>query len=236
MRIAICEDDENMQARLGEAIDDWAKARNIVVDILCYPSAEAFLMVWPDVQFDLAFFDIEMGTISGIELAELVRKTDKDMLIVFVTSHKQYALKSYDVNAFHYLIKPLSAAKLLPILDKAQIIISCGQSDYIIIHTESGQIKLLHSEIFYISISDHTATIYTVDKHFQLRKTISDFSEILPSHFLRCHRSHIVNLYKINCLYKDTLLLSNDVTLPISRKNSKIIGEAFMRLHIGRAL
>ena len=236
MRIAICEDDENMQARLKNVIDDWAKAKNIDADILCFPSAESFLMAWPEVQFDLAFFDIEMGIISGVELAEMVRKTDKDMLIVFVTSHKQYALKSYDVNAFNYLIKPLSAAKLLPILDKAHLILRSDENDYILISAQSGQIKLLLSKIYYISISDHAATIHTADKQFQLRKTMSEFSEVLPSQFMRCHRSHIVNLYKISCVYKDSLLLSNDVTLPISRQNSKSISEAFMRLHIGRSL
>jgi len=114
MRIAICEDNPKEQERLTAAIKDWAKARNTQADVLCYQSAEAFLMVWPDVSFDLAFLDIQMKAINGIKLAETIRTSDKNMMLVFVMSFSQYVLKGYDVAALHYLIKPLSAAKLLP--------------------------------------------------------------------------------------------------------------------------
>ena len=98
MRFAICEDDLSMQQRLSDAIADWAKSKKIQSDILCYPSAESFIMAWPDISFDLAFLDIQMKGMTGIELAEYIRKTDKNMLIVFVTSFSQYVLKGYDVN------------------------------------------------------------------------------------------------------------------------------------------
>ena len=51
--MGICEDDLGMQAHLKEAIEDWAKAERITIDILCYQSAEAFITAWPDVVVDL---------------------------------------------------------------------------------------------------------------------------------------------------------------------------------------
>jgi DNA-binding LytR/AlgR family response regulator len=99
----ICDDEPSMQQCLAEAITDWAKARRVQIDILSYPSGEAFLMAWPDISFDLVFLDIKMKDMTGVELAENIRKNDKNILIVFVTSFSQYALKGYDVNALHYL-------------------------------------------------------------------------------------------------------------------------------------
>ena len=99
MRIAICEDNPKEQERLKAAIQDWAQARNAQADVLCYASAEAFLMAWPEVSFDLAFLDIQMKDMDGIQLAETIRRSDKNMLLVFVTSFTQYVLKGYDVAA-----------------------------------------------------------------------------------------------------------------------------------------
>ena len=98
MRIAICEDDPTILSKLREHIEDWAEARGTKVDILPYPSAEAFLMAWPELSFDLAFLDIKMQQMTGIELADTIRKIDNNMIIVFTTSFSQYALRGYDVN------------------------------------------------------------------------------------------------------------------------------------------
>jgi DNA-binding LytR/AlgR family response regulator len=231
MRIAICEDQDAEQARLTNAIKDWASARKVQVDILCYSNAEAFIVAWPDMSFDLAFLDIQMKNMTGIQLADFIRQTDKNMLIVFVTSYSQYVLKGYDVNALHYLIKPLSSAKLLPILDKAHVIWRSRQRDVLLVANGTGQIKLPFGNIFYISMWSHIAEIHTDGDAYELRKTALELSNQLPSHFIRCHRSYIVNLLKADCVYKDSIMLSNGKKLPISRNNSKLVNDAFVRLY-----
>ncbi|MDR0221287.1 MAG: LytTR family DNA-binding domain-containing protein [Lachnospiraceae bacterium] len=233
MRVAICEDDTRMQQKLSEAIAEWAAARKTPVDILCYPNAEAFVMVWPELSFDLSFLDIQMkkGGMSGIELAQLVRKTDRVMQIVFVTSFSQYVLKGYDVNALHYLIKPLSQAKLLPVLDKALTIWKSQHNAALLVADEAGQRKLLFDEIYYITLTSHAASVQTEDCAYELRKTAEELSVLLPVYFIRCHRSYIANLYKVDCAYKHLLLMSNGKTLPVSRKKSKGVSDAFVRLH-----
>ena len=234
MRFAICEDDLSMQQRLSDAVADWAKSKKIQADILCYTSAESFIMAWPDISFDLAFLDIQMKGMTGIELAEYIRKTDKNMLIVFVTSFSQYVLKGYDVNALHYLIKPLSQAKLLPILDKAYTIWSSRQNAVILVANGNGQMKLPYNDIFCISMLSHTAKIQTEDDTYEQRRTADELTDILPWYFIRCHRSYIVNLFKVDCVYKESLLLSNGNSLPISRNNSKMVNDAFVKLHTER--
>jgi DNA-binding LytR/AlgR family response regulator len=234
LRIAICEDDQGMQNRLVDAINDWASSRKVQTDILCYPNAEAFIMAWPDVAFDLAFLDIQMKRMTGIELAEFIRKSDRNMLIVFVTSFSQYVLKGYDVNALHYLIKPLSPAKLLPILDKALTIWRARHNAAFVVSDKDGQVKLLYDDIYYIAMLSHIAQIHTESNVYEIRKTAEEMSNILPSFFFRCHRSYIVNLLKVDCVYKASVLLSNKESIPISRANAKQVGDAFVRLHTER--
>jgi len=231
MRFVICEDELSMQQRLSDAITDWATSQKIKINILCYPSAEAFLMVWPEIPFDIAFLDIQMKNMTGIELAECIRKTDKNMMIVFVTSFSQYVLKGYDVNALHYLIKPLSQSKLLPILDKAYTIWHSRRSAVILVSNGNGQMKLPFDDIYCVSMLSHTASIQTEKDTYELRKTAKELSDLLPTYFVRCHRSYIINLFKVDCVYKSSLLLSNGKSLPISRNNSKTVNDAFVKLY-----
>ncbi|MCL1994784.1 MAG: LytTR family DNA-binding domain-containing protein [Defluviitaleaceae bacterium] len=230
MRIAICEDNEKEQQRLSAAILDWAEARKLNIEIKCYYNADQFLFAWPDVAFDLIFLDINMGDMSGIELAKKIREHDKNVLIVFVTSFSQYVLEGYDVNALHYLIKPLSVTKLIPILDKANVVWSSLRKDMLIVSNDSGRIKLPYGNIYYISMVGHIAEICTENDVYELRKTAAEFEALLPTYFIRCHRSYIVNLLKADCVYKDSLSLSNEKTLPISRRNTKRVNDAFLRL------
>jgi DNA-binding LytR/AlgR family response regulator len=223
-----------MQKHLTDAIIDWAKARRVQVDILCYPSAEKFMMAWPEISFDLAFLDIQMEGMSGIELAEHIRKIDKNMMIVFVTSFAQYVLKGYDVNALHYLIKPVSPTRLLPVLDKAHTIWRSYKKAVLLIPSDNGQLKLPFNEIYCISMLSHTARIQTENKAYEMRKSAEDISVLLPGYFIRCHRSYIVNLLKVDCVYKESLRLSNNNTLPISRSRSKAVNDAFVKLHTER--
>ena len=234
VRIAICDDDESILQRLSDAISEWAESRKVQVDVLCYTSAESFLMKWMEVSHDLAFLDIKMKGMTGIELAEHIRKTDKNMMIVFVTSFKQYVLKGYDVGALHYLIKPLSMAKLLPILDKANTIWRSRNSEVLLVSNGTGQMKLPFDEIFCISMLSHMAKIQVGENTFELRKTAEELANMLPYYFVRCHRSYIVNLFKVDCVYKDSLLLSNGESLPISRNRSKDVNDAFVKLHTER--
>ena len=235
MRIAICEDQETEQKRLTDAINDWADARKLQTEILSYTTAEQFLFSWPDESaFDLAFLDIQMGNMSGVELAKKIRVYDKDVQIVFVTSFSQYVLDGYDVNALHYLIKPLSNTKLIPILDKAHMVWRSLRRDVLIVSDdESGKVKLPYGNILYVSMENHTAEVNTIDTVYEMRKTASELEAMLPSYFVRCHRSYIVNLLKTDCVYRDSLRLANDTLLPVSRSNSKKVNDAFLRLFMG---
>jgi len=231
MRIGICEDDITMQKRINEILNDWAQTRKIEINTKLYKDAESFLFEWPETLIDLIFLDIEMKNLTGIELAKIIRKTDKNMFIVFLTSHRQYALTGYDVNALHFLIKPPSPAKIIPILDKAYAIWNASRTSFILIPIDSGKMKLFFGDIHYISIVSHTVSFHTVSEKYEMRITMNELVNQLPSHFIRIHRSYIVNLIKVDCIFKDSLLLSNEEKLPVSRNCSKNVYDAYIKLH-----
>ena len=233
MRIAICEDNESDQRILMNAINDWANTLKVSVEILCYPDAEMFMTTQTNIAFDLIFLDIEMGKMNGIELAEHIRQLDHNVQIVFVTSHSQYALAGYEVNALHYLLKPLSQMKLIPVLDKANLFWRDNKKETLLIPSKFGQHEISLGSIFYINIDSHIAKIHTDKEIIESRKTAEEFEKLLPSHFMRCYRSIIINLLKAESMRKDSVILSNGDKLPVSRNFSKKVNDAYMSLHMG---
>jgi DNA-binding LytR/AlgR family response regulator len=230
LRIAICDDTEEELILLSQMIKSWAKTRSLVINIDCYNSSESFKFAWSDHSFDLVFLDVQMENMSGIDLAQYIRKTDDNVLIVFETNYAQYSLQGYDVEAMHFLIKPLSSKKLIPVLEKAYRIWYAQHDKSLIVTNDGGQRKLPVNQIIYISMLSHTAEIHTMDETYEIRKTAAELAAHLPDYFMHCHRSYLVNLLKTDCVYKDSLRLSNGKNLPISRNRSKLIKDAYMRL------
>lgn len=230
MRIAICDDTEGELNLLHREIKSWAATRSLAIDIDCYKDAESFKFAWSDRSFDLVFLDVQMENMSGIDLAKYIRKTDDNVLIVFETNFAQYSLQGYDVEALHFLIKPLSSEKLITVLEKAYQIWHSQHNKVLIVTNDRGQRKLPVNQIIYISMLSHTAEIHTMDETYEIRKTAAELAAYLPHYFMHCHRSYIVNLLKTDCVYKDSLRLSNGKNLPISRNRSKLIKDAYMHL------
>lgn len=236
MRIAICEDNKSEREFMTEVIRDWANIKNIKIDILAFNDAESFLFSWPiDIIVDLIFIDIKMRGMTGIELAETIRRRDANILIVYVTNYDQFILKGYEVNALHYLVKPISAASLIPILDKAFTIWNSNENEAIIVKMKNkpGKLKIYCGNIYYIKMDSHMAEIHTDTIAFETRKSTEELLEVLPSHFKQCHRSYIVNIFKISCLYDKYILLGNKERLPLSRTYSKCIKDVFLHLNRG---
>ena len=120
MRIAICEDEPRQMELLIAMINRWADKSGIKAVICSFRSAEEFLFHWQDnVHYDLAFLDIQLATMSGMELAQYIRRQDRTMLLVFTTGLKDYLLKGYEVQAYRYLIKPLKQEDIYKTLTKA---------------------------------------------------------------------------------------------------------------------
>ncbi|MGN0690989.1 MAG: LytR/AlgR family response regulator transcription factor [Oscillospiraceae bacterium] len=118
LTIAICDDNENQISELRRLLDDWSADKPFALAIDEYISAESFLFNYPDNPCGLLLLDIEMNGINGMELAKK-RRSEGDMLpIVFITGYSEYMSDGYEVEALHYLLKPVDKTKLFAVLDR----------------------------------------------------------------------------------------------------------------------
>ena len=120
MNIAIVDDLPADSAYLCTLLEKYSTKNNIDISITTFLDGIEFLDSFEPNKFDVAFLDIYMPKITGIELAKQFFEKDPNCHIIFVTSSSDFAIESYDVNALYYVIKPISEEKLDIALKRCQ--------------------------------------------------------------------------------------------------------------------
>ena len=107
MDIAIVEDEPVHSKVLSQYIFTWAKKQNKTVHISTYTNAAAFLFSLEDRAPDAVFADIQMPGMNGMEMIRKLREKDSEMPVIFTSGLSEYLREGYEVQALHYLIKPI---------------------------------------------------------------------------------------------------------------------------------
>ena len=223
MRIAVCDDEELFRIEFKSVLDKVLINAEYDIDTFSGGSSlyEAFLKN----PFDLVFLDIEMPGIDGITLAKRLRAVSENVQIVFLTSHIEYALEGYEVNALRYLVKPVDMNKLSEVLKYIQD--KKNNSRQIMIKQEGEDIVIDISDIIYMESMDKNVRIVTSKSEYITRYNISDYEEELKnSGFLRIHRGYLISLSKVKKIVKNDVVMDGDISLPVSRSNMKTLKDA----------
>lgn len=228
LKIAICDDEQQQIEYLTSLVSAWGKANHHTCVIGSFPSAEAFLFSYEDdSSYDILLLDVEMKNISGIDLAKRLRKDNISAEIVFVTSHFEFAGEGYEVDALHYLIKPVSKEKLDQVLTKAADK-RFVQPASVVINSDGETVRLYEKDILYIESFLHYISVHTTDKEYKIKESISAFEAKLSEDFFRTHRSYLVNLQQIIRISRSSVTISDKTELPLARGKYDDINRAFI--------
>lgn len=216
-KIGICDDDAAQREHLMAIVAAWAKRGRCLTEVKQYSDAKAFLFEYSEEKdFDILLLDIEMPQISGIELAKTVRRDNTAVQIVFITGYYEYFGDGFDVSALHYLVKPVDAGKLLPVLDKAAANLSYRQRS-VLVSTQDAEVKLPLEDIIYVEAENVYVVVHTVRTTYRTRSTLSKFAEQLDETFFKVHRSYVAALKYIVKITRGSITMINGDQLPVSR-------------------
>lgn len=234
MKIAIVDDETEEQEILAKYIGEWAKAKKELVEFACFSGSEAFLFSWEDEKdYALLVLDIEMGEISGLELAKKIRLQDQGIPILFVTGYDEYMQYGYDVAALHYLLKPVQKEKLFQVLDKLG---ERKETETCLIVNAGNEVRRLpFSDVFYVEADGHGSILHTADETISVRESFGELEKLLTMpEAVKCHRAYLVNLRYISAICNTELILDQGERLPIARSRMKSVQSAFLRYYKGR--
>jgi DNA-binding LytR/AlgR family response regulator len=178
---------------------------------------------------DLLFLDINMPSISGIEL---YKQIPQETMAIFTTAHSEYAVEGFNLNAIDYLLKPFTYARFLQAANKANDFYqfsrqkSSAAPQFIFIRADYSLVKIALADIRYIEGLDDYIKIHLPGQPpVVTRMTMKAILEKLPAgEFIRVHRSFIVPVAGIDNVRNKTIHLG-EVKIPVGASYEEVIGK-----------
>lgn len=223
MRVAICDDEKTQLSITKASLEDAYKSLDLVVDT--YTSGVKLLNAIEGIHYDLVILDIEMPELNGIDTAKHLRKIEEKTAIVFLTSHMEYALEGYEVNALRYLTKPVNTEKLLEIIT---YLLEQKKKDKRILVRNNEDVEMVFvADIYYMEAQDQMVRIVTNKEEYRNRYNLGDYETELGAYgFFRIHRGYLINLGHVLRLAGREIVMDDNTSLPVSRMKEAALKNA----------
>ena len=193
-------------------------------ELICKRFTDAETFLDEHTAFDMAFLDIMLPNKTGMEAAFELRRQNADIVIIFVTTMAQFAVKGYEVNALDYILKPVTYERFTLKMQKAVEIIKAKSSQFIVVNDPDGIVKISSGEVLYIEVSGHKLTWHTTNGNYSEYGSLSDVETMLKNHnFMRCNSCFLVNpeyIARVNNI-EQSVILVNGEELKISQPKRK---------------
>lgn len=231
VRVAIAEDETELHDYYGKMVEAWGSSRKIRSVITFVESAEEYLFKYDRQNvFDIIFLDVCMKGMNGMELAHEIRKSDRQVQIVFLTGKSEYVFEGYEIGAVRYLLKPVKEDELAKALDACMEKLEGSREDYLTMKYQGENLRLLKSEIILIQVEGHYLKMRTADRVYEWKASLKEMlAKLDPVRFVPANRSVVVNLEFVSKITREECILENGEAVPVSRGAYGPLNEAFMK-------
>lgn len=231
IRIAVAEDDLDWARQLEGYVARYAGENNLSLEFTHYTDGEDLLEQYQG-QFDIILLDIQMRFLDGMSTAELIRRTDPEVVIIFITNMAQYAIRGYEVDALDYMLKPVGYATFAQRIGRAISRIRRRERRFISISIKGGAMKLAVEDITYVESQGHRLIYHTAAQSYVSSGTIKEAEETLEgAPFFRSNKGYLLNLDHVDGVQDNCALVAGERLL-ISRSRKAPFLEA-LAAHMG---
>ena len=226
IRIAIIEDDKEQAAQLESCIRRYDAAYGTGIDIAVFYNVVTFLEKY-QAEYDIIFMDIMMPMMNGMDASRLLREKDEKVMLIFVTSMRQYAIQGYDVGASDFIVKPVSYPEFSLKFTRALSKLPRTDSKDVVLRSDTGYVRLTPAQIRYVEVRGHHCVYHTgAGEYEQYQSMKSAEEQINDPRFARCNNYLLVNLTYVDRIENLTVWVGKE-PLPISHPRKKAFTEAY---------
>ena len=192
----------------------------------CEDAMEAYQVLKAHEDIQLMFLDINMPEVSGMDF---IKSLDIKPLIVITTAYREYAVESFELDVFDYLVKPIALSRFIKTIEKVTEYLRAVTTedeqviDYMFVKVDKKIVKVFFTEILYIESLKDYVRIVTSTENLITHHNLRSITKTLPQDkFIRIHRSYTIALDKIRSIEGNDVEISGK-KLPIGRNYQKNI-------------
>lgn len=232
IQIAVCDDDERELSRLLELISEYRQAHGL--DFVCKPFNNGLdlLANLKGGEYSLILLDVLMPGFDGIQTAREIRTADQNVKLLFLTSSPEFAVESYAVGAFHYLLKPANVERLFPILDQAFANATRPDDVRLTVKSKTGLTSIPLSRLEYVEVLSRMVGFHLTDGSvLETAGTLAAYEDelLVRPEFVKVHRSYLVNLAQVETLERTEAITRQNHRIPVSRSLHAQVKEAYLQ-------
>lgn len=208
-----------------ELLTRFIQQRFDEMEIYSYNSGEEFLGAWEKDKFDIVILDIFIGDKNGMDIARIIRQTDSDIRIVFVSASGEFAGESYEVDASYYLHKPYSEEQIDVMLGRLDL--EQYKNEFITL-SGYGNVKLRN--ILYIENKSGTTVFHLKDNPAAVVRIAFSKADMLlngKSGFYRLSDNLTVNFAAVMTCKDNIITMSDKSALSVPKRKAKEISAAY---------
>lgn len=232
MKIVICDDDNIYINDIKKNVINFLQERNITADFDLFDDSR---LLFENIHYyDIAFLDIEMGEVNGIKIATRLKELNPHIIIFIITAYDKYLDEAMDVDVFRFINKPLDTKRLVSGLEKALALLDKTEICFYL-KKDNEHKKIFSNDILYVEIVGHSTKVVTVSGEYITDYKMNFWKEKLTAtYFYQIHNSFIANLKYVTKYRRDTLVLSEKYSLPISYRTQASFKKYFLKYNSGR--
>jgi len=244
LNFVICDDNKAILARLSKILDSIFINRNIDAKITYSATTpEEVLNYMKSNTVNVLFLDIDLkSNLSGIDLADRIRKCNKEVDIIFTSAHLEYILIAYKCKTFDFIPKPITLERVEETILRLMDDINYGNKKNSFIRLDNKNTIINQDNINFIKKDGMKLVFYTDTRTYETYSSFNKISTNLPDNFVRCHKSYIANINKISDVQaKDNTIVfenntNNDIKCYIGPKYKNNLMEVFNYEHFSNNL
>lgn len=228
IEIALCDDDRYLLGKLEGLLYELGERHKLHIDVDCFEDGTTLLeRVKKGKRFDIIYMDIQIGEMDGLETAYRIREFDWDVLLAYVTSYESYMKEAFKSAPIAFIIKPIKVREfedtflyMLKKLTKHNV--------YYCFRYWKTEYRIPLCDILYFESNLREVRIIWkngVLKEYNKLDVIERKLEEGKEHFLRIHKSFLVNYHHITGIGYDRVIMNTGKELPLSRKYQKQVDE-----------
>lgn len=221
MKIAVCDDELLTRNEIKYAISNYFAEKLIDIELYDYGNSKDLLN--SDINFDIAFLDVEMPVLNGIEAGKTLKNKHPNIVIFMITAYSDYLDDAFEIGAYRFLQKPLDVPRLYRSLDAA--LLSMSSRDIKLICDNNKSIILSTGSIVYCESYKRKTKIITTSGEYISKERIDYWKKILNELiFYSPHSSFIINFNYIKSFNRKSLILSysnSNVEISIAAKKQQ---------------
>lgn len=214
LSFVICEDNKSILERLSKMLDTIFLKQDIDANVdFTSTNPNDMLQYIKLNNVNVLFLDIDLkDKTSGIDLANSIRKFNKDVYIIFISAHLEYILMAYKCKTFDFIPKPITLERVEETIIRLMDDINGNKKENTFIRINNKNTIINQNNINFIKRDGMKLVFYTDTRTYEAYSSFNKISSELPSNFVRCHKSYIANVNRISNVYMtdNSISFSND--------------------------